>query len=94
MAQILSMWPTSLLTLLPLRGSHMYTTRSGEPNTITELNGSAAWAHTDASGPESPDTSDAFSVTGAFRSVHAGSQILIVRSNDADASHWRSQLNQ
>ena len=86
---MLSVCPTSLLTRLPLRGSHKRTTRSGEPEAMTEPYGSTARAYTDALGL---DASGTLRVISASCAVRVGSQILIVRSKDPDASHWRSRL--
>ena len=44
MVLILSVWPTSFPTLLPVRGSHNRTTRSGDPEAIVCPSGSTARA--------------------------------------------------
>ena len=88
-ARMLSVCPTSLLVRLPLRGSHMRTTRSGDPEAMTEPYGSVANAYTDALGP---DASGALRVINGSCAVRVGSHILMVRSKEPDASHWRSRL--
>ena len=89
MARILSVCPTSLLTRLPDLGSHMRTTRSGEPDAITEPYGSVASAYIEALGP---GASGGCKVVRGSCAVRVGSQSLMVLSNDPEASHCRSRL--
>ena len=96
-ARILSVCPTSLLMRFPLLGSQSLTTRSGLPLAMTVPYGSVASAYIEPFGPEPSgavsESSGGGDAAGSDElDVREGSQILIVRSNEPEASHWRSRL--
>ena len=88
---MLSVWPTSFAIRLPDLGSHIRITRSGDPDAITEPYGSVVKAYSDALGPAA---SGGCSVSRGsdLLDADAKSQSLIVRSNEPDANHCCSRL--
>lgn len=92
MALILSVWPTSFPVLFPERGSHILTTRSGDPLAMACPYGSEAIAYTEALGAVASGGLRVRNGSGVI-DARVRSQSLIVRSNEPEAIQFCSRLN-
>ena len=91
MARMLSVCPTSFPIRFPARGSHILTTRSGEPATMIEPCMSVVKAYMEDLGPDASGGCNVIRGSGLEDEV-LRSHNLMVRSNDPEATQFCSRL--